>query len=232
MSWNKITAIFHKQVLDTFKNKTVLIQFVMFPIMALIMQNFVKIEGMQENFFVMLFASMYIAMAPITSMSAIISEEKEKHTLRVLLMSNVRSMEYLVGVGSYVFGICMMGSLVFAGVAKFEGRSLLEFLIIMEVGILISILIGSAIGIFSNNQMVATSLTVPIMIVFSFLPMISTFNQAVQKISVFAYSEQIHLLMYKVGQIQVEAKCIMILLMNVLIMLFLFAFIYKKRGLA
>lgn len=89
MSWNKIYAIFNKQLKDTLKNRSVLIQFLMFPIMAIIMQNSVKMQGMPENYFVTLFASMYIAMAPITSMAAIISEEKEKNTLRVLLMSNV-----------------------------------------------------------------------------------------------------------------------------------------------
>ena len=74
---NNIIAIFKKQLKDTLKNKAVLIQFVMFPIMTLIMNNAVKMQDMPENFFVNLFATMYIGMVPLTSMASIISEEKE-----------------------------------------------------------------------------------------------------------------------------------------------------------
>lgn len=80
-------AIFQKQLKDTVKNKAVLIQFIMFPIMTLIMNNAIQINELPENFFVLLFASMYIGMAPLTAISAIIAEEKEQNTLRVLLMS-------------------------------------------------------------------------------------------------------------------------------------------------
>ena len=92
---NNIAAIFKKQLKDTLKNKTVLIQFVMFPVLTLIMNNAIKMQEMPENFFVNLFATMYIGMAPLTSIASIISEEKEKNTLRVLIMSNVKPYEYL-----------------------------------------------------------------------------------------------------------------------------------------
>ena len=80
-----IKAVFMKQILDTIKNKTVFIQFLMFPIIAVIMENAVKIEDMPEHFFAKLFAVMFIGMSPLSCMSAIISEEKEKNTLRQAL---------------------------------------------------------------------------------------------------------------------------------------------------
>lgn len=232
MSWRRLSACFYKQVKDTFKNKSVFIQFVMFPMMAVIMQNSVKIEGMQENFFVTLFASMYIAMAPITSMSAIISEEKEKNTLRVLLMSNVKPMEYLVGIGSYVCLFCMVGALVFAKVGNYTGWDMLQFLFSMAVGIVLSTLIGAAIGTWSKNQMMATSLTVPIMMIFSFLPMLAVFNDTIKRISVFTYSQQIYNLMNEIGKLQIKTESVVVILINFLSMLALFVFAYRKSGLA
>lgn len=232
MSWNKISAILNKQVKDTLKNKSVLIQFVMFPIMAIIMQNSIKIEGMQENFFVTLFASMYVAMAPITSMAAIISEEKEKNTLRVLLMSNVKPMEYLIGVGGYVCLICMIGAAVFAKVGNYKGIELLQFMGIMAIGLIISTLIGSAIGTWSKNEMMATSLTVPIMMIFSFMPMLATFNTTIKKVSVFAYSQQIYTLMNEIGKIQLTTECVLVIMVNFIVILLLFLTAYRKSGLA
>ena len=75
---NNVAAIFKKQIKDTLKNKTILIQFILFPMLTLLMSRTVRVEGMPENFFVNLFAAMYIGMAPLTSMAAVIAEEKEK----------------------------------------------------------------------------------------------------------------------------------------------------------
>ena len=72
----------------------------------------------------------------------------------------------------------------------YTGFDALIFLGILAIGILTSILIGAAIGAFSKNQMVATSITTPLMMVFAFVPMIGGFNEQVQKISKVLYSGQ------------------------------------------
>lgn len=229
-----IKAIFMKQMKDTFKNKTVLIQFVMFPLLTILMEKAVTLKDLPEHFFVNLFASMYIGMAPLTTMAAIISEEKEKNTLRALLLSNVKPMEYLLGIGSYIWFACMIGACVFGWVGEYEGKNMISFLCIMAVGILSSLLIGAAIGTWSRNQMASTSLTVPVMIVFSFLPMISMFNESVKNVAKFAYSQQISLLINGLGNVEtgigLESGIIILLNMTVALVCFLFA--YRKCGLA
>ena len=119
-----ICAVFLKQINETFKNKTILIQFVLFPAFALIMENAIKLQDMPEHFFVKLFAVMFVGMAPLTCMSSILSEEKEKNTLRALLMSNVKPVQYLLGVGSYLWLMCMAGSVVFALCGQYRGKEL------------------------------------------------------------------------------------------------------------
>lgn len=176
---SNIMAIFKKQLKDTFKNKTVLIQFIMFPFLTLIMSHAVTIEGMPENFFVNLFVTMYLGMAPLTSIAAVISEEKEKNTLRVLMMSNVKPYEYLIGVGSYIWLACMFGAAIICGAGSFGFQESISFMIIIAIGILTSLLIGAAIGTWSKTQMMATSITVPVMMIFSFMPMLSMFNNTI-----------------------------------------------------
>lgn len=201
-----ILTIFRKQLKDTLKNKAVLLQFLMFPLLCMIMAKSVKPEGMKPNFFVHLFAAMYAGMAPLTSVSAIISEEKEKNTLRVLLMAGMKPGQYLIGIGSYVFGGCMFGVIVFCCLLEnvaFDGR--VRFLLIMAAGIIASILLGAAIGAGSRNQMAAASVSVPVMLVFSFLPMLSMFNQTVARAARFTYTEQIRLLTDGLnGRIEIE----------------------------
>lgn len=232
MKVKNIIAIFKKQVKDTLKNKTVFIQFVMFPALTLIMNNTIKMEDMPRNFFVFLFATMYIGMAPLTGMAAVISEEKEKNTLRVLLMSNVKPHEYLTGVGSYIWVTCMLGAAVICIAGDYDLKESICFMLVMAVGILASLLIGAAIGTWSRTQMIASSVTVPVMMVFSFLPMLSLFNSTIAKVAKYTYSEQIRLLLSEIGDFSFSAERFCILAVNVLIFTGLFVVAYKKSELA
>ncbi|MDE6595611.1 MAG: ABC transporter permease, partial [Oscillospiraceae bacterium] len=226
-----IKSVFMKQLLDTVKNKTVFIQFLMFPVMAIIMENAIKIEDMPEHFFAKLFAVMFVGMAPLSCMSAIISEEKEKNTLRALMMCNVKPWQYLVSIGAYIFIMCMVGTAVFAVLTEYSGAGLARFVLSMISGVILSEIIGAVIGIFSRNQMAATSLTLPIMMVFSFLPMLSMFNESVKKVAGIIYSQQISDLINGIGVSEVSAKSIIIISANFIIGLVLFAMAYKKKGL-
>lgn len=226
-----IKAVFMKQMLDTVKNKTIFIQFLMFPVMALIMENAVKIEDMPEHFFVKLFAVMFVGMAPLTCMSAIISEEKEKNTLRVLMMSNVKPWQYIISVGTYIFIMCMIGTSVFVVLGEYNNSELARFIFSMTAGIILSEIIGAVIGIFSRNQMSATSLTIPVMMIFSFVPMLSMFNDSIKKFASIIYSQQISDLINGIGSYEVSANNIIVIAVNFMIGILLFAVAYKKKGL-
>lgn len=223
-----ILAILWKQVKDTFKNKTILIQFVMFPVMTVIMENAIKIENMPKHFFANLFAIMYIGMAPLTSMSAIISEEKEKNTLRVLHMSNVKAVEYFIGNAIYIWSICMLGSLVIGLAGGYDGETLVKFMLVMAVGHLISTMLGAAIGAFSTNQMMATSITIPVMMVFSFLPMLSMFNETIGKFAKIFYSQQLHLLISQLNNFEVSTECVIVMCVNIILIAGIFALGYQR----
>lgn len=225
-----ISVIFLKQLKDTLKNKAILIQFVMFPIMAVIMENTVKFEDMPEKFFVKPFSVMFVGMAPLTCISAIISEEKEKNTLRTLMMSNVKPLEYLCGIGGYVWLMCMAGTAVFAVCGGFTGVSLVKFVAVMAAGVILSELIGGVIGIFSKNQMSATSVTVPVMMIFSFLPMLSMFNDKIEKVANLTYTQHLSVLINGLGTSSIEAKNLLIPAINLLIAAVLFVAAFKKRG--
>ena len=221
--------IIKKQLKDTLKNKTVLIQFILFPIMTLIMENAIKIDGMPELFFTKLFSIMYIGMAPLTSVASIISEEKEKNTLRVLTMANVKPWQYLLGVGVYVWSICMLGAGVMATSLKKEDIPF--YLALMAIGFAISILAGACIGIFSKNQMTATSIVMPVMLVFAFSPMLAMFNESIEKVARFAYTQQLKSIMDNMTFSTVKADGICILAVNAMLMIVLFFIAFRKKGL-
>lgn len=83
------------------------------------------------------------------------------------MMSNVKPMQYLLGV--YVWIMCMVGTVIFAIYGKYSNDDFTSLFLIMAFGILLSILSGAIIGICCKSQMTATSITVPVMMVFSLL---------------------------------------------------------------
>lgn len=224
-----IIIVIKKQIKDTIKNKVVLIQFILFPIMTLIMENAIKLDGMPELFFTKLFSIMYMGMAPLTAMAAIISEEKEKNTLRVLMMANVAPWEYLAGVGIYVWTICMAGAGVMA--TGLEKKDILFYLLVMGIGFVISIVLGGCIGIFAKNQMVSTSLVMPAMAILSFGPMLALFNRTIEKVAKFLYTQQISVLLNKMSFGQGNGESIIIIMINAAVFIALFFMAFRRRGL-
>ena len=112
-----------------------------------------------------------------------------------------------------------------------RGKELVAFLLIMAAGILLSILVGAAIGVFSRNQMTATSITIPVMMVFSFLPMIDTFNDKIAKFAKITYSQQISMLINNINDVTIEMENVVILLANMLVAIVLFLLAFYRKGL-
>lgn len=223
-------AILLKQIKDTIKNKVILIQFIMFPLLTVALVNSVDIVNMPENFFINLFTTMFIGMAPMVSLSSIIAEEKEGKTLRVLFMSGVRASEYLIGVSIYVIVLCMCGGAVMGLQANYTKEEFLAYLIIILTGIIVSAILGSIIGIYSKNQMQATSITVPLMMVFSMFPMISYFNNKFRMVSRFFYSQQISNLLESISNIRLTLETVLVIVANLFLFLFIFIIIFWKKG--
>lgn len=226
-----ISVIFRKQLKDTFRNKTVLIQFILFPIMTIIMEKGLSMEGMPPHYFTLMFSVMYMGMAPITSVAAIIAEEKETDTLRVLMMAKVNPVQYLIGIGSYVFIICMIGAAIMGVASGIFGMELVVFLVVMAIGFIISVLLGAALGIMANNQMAATSTTVPVIMVLSFLPMFAMFNDTFKPIADVTYTQQIQYVMNELSFSSLDAKGIIVVVINAVLFAGFFLAMYKKKGL-
>ena len=226
---HNIGVIIKKQIKDTLKNKTVLIQFVMFPVLTLIFENAINIPDMPELFFTKLFSVMYMGMAPLVAVASIIAEEKEKNTLRVLTMANVKAWEYLAGIGIYVWTICMAGAGAMA--TTLSSGDIPFYLGVMAAGFIISIAIGACIGIIASNQMAATSLSLPVMLIFSFMPMLAMFNDNIEKIAGIFYTQQIRELLGNMTFDGIKTETMLVVAVNALLALSLFFAAFKRKGL-
>ena len=226
---NNILIMIRKQMKDTFKNKAVLIQLVLLPVVSFILERVIRPEGVPELMYTKMFAAMYMAMAPLTAMSAIIAEEKEKNTLRVLMMSNVKPGQYLTGIGAYVWIISMIGSVLFA--VSFPAADMPFFFLVMGVGFLISIVIGAVIGITAKNQMSAGSVGAMAMIILSFIPMFAMFNEGIGAVARFLYTQQTRFLLDAMSFAEIKWDGAVILAANAILAVVMFFVAFRKKGL-
>lgn len=117
--------------------------------------------------------SLNLCMDGFLMVGTAIAEEKEKHTLRVLMTSSVTGMQYFIG--SILFPFVLMNIinivvLVISGISMSQ-VSVVAFLLVSAVASLISCVMGMIVGLCAKNQMNANLISSPLMIVFMMIPM-------------------------------------------------------------
>ena len=76
--------------------------------------------------------------------------------------------------------------------------------------------------------MVATSITVPVMMVLAFLPMLSMFNETIKKVAKFFFSQQLHMIMNNLDSLHIGVETMLILVCNIVVVLVVFVMAYRK----
>ena len=93
----KVIALFKKDMKDTSKNVNVMILLVL-PLLFTFLYQFIDLggEGMPKEFILFISVLMNLCLVPVSFLSMIIAEEKEKNTLRTLMLSNVSAGDFLL----------------------------------------------------------------------------------------------------------------------------------------
>lgn len=220
-----IQALFIKQTKDILKNTPVLVLFLVYPVIAFIMTNAMKDQVGSGSFFLSIFATMHCAFSPIVATTSILSEEKENNTLRVLIMSNVTLREYFVSIGGFILITTLVSGSTFLLIADKSPYDCLIFLAAMGIGSILSIILGTCIGLYAKNASAANGLAVPCGMFFAFLPMLAYFNKGIGSISKFTYGQQISNLFDK-GEISIFG--ILVICCNAVVLGVLASILYKK----
>ena len=226
-----IKAIFTKQAKDMLKNPAVLIQFIIFPAVALTMTLLVAHgnDDIPNNMFVQMMASIFAGMGLIMSVTAIIAEDIEVKSLRFLIIAGVKPHQYLIGVGGFILLAGSITSVFFALIGDFTGVEIIKFLAIMIPGVMASIVLGATIGMFSKNAQAASGLAMPFALIIGFVPMIANFNDTVYRFARFIYTQQINVIVNDLsGDL---ARPLTVIAINIAVLVVLFVIAYKKKGL-
>lgn len=226
-----VAAIFMKQSQDILRNMGVLVQFVVFPGVAFIMTWVlnVRMEGLSDGFFVSTLASMFIGMTLTSASATAIAEDREKKSIRFLLMAGVKSHQYLIGVGGVFFVFALIASSTFALMMPnlhLSQRLIMLFSLLM--GAAASILIGAIIEMATKNEQSAISISTAVGMVIGFVPLLAAFNETISKIFGIFYTMNF---IYNDFSAVDIARRLLVIVVNILVLIVLFSWVYKRQGL-
>lgn len=225
MRVQNLSALFYKQLKDVFKNMPVLVLFIVYPCIAAVMTNAMSGQGDMGTIFISIFATMHSVFTPIVATSSIIAEEKEKNTLRVLIMSNVTLREYILSIGGFILLATLITGSAFLFINTLSAADSLFFLLSMGIGSLISVVLGMSIGLLSKNAAAANGLAVPFGMVFAFLPMLANFNKGIEAVSRFTYGQQVS---YLFAGKSLTVFGVVVLCVNFIVLIVVSAVLFKK----
>lgn len=134
--------------------------------------------------------SLNLCMDGFLMVGTAIAEEKEKHTLRVLMTSSVTGMQYFIG--SILFPFVLMNIinivvLVISGISMNQ-VSVVAFLLVSAAASLISCVMGMIVGLCAKNQMNANLISYPLVIVFMMIPLFGNLSEKLHHISGFLFT--------------------------------------------
>ena len=225
---NTVNAIFTKQMKDMFRNIGVLALFVVFPIIALAMENLIDVYGMEDGHFSSMMASMFIGMGLIMSTATILAEDKETHSLKFLTIAGVKPMSYMIGIGGVLFIASIITSVAFGLIGAVDASYFIRFMAIMLSGTIAGILLGGIIGLASNNVQSATGLTMPIGMALGLLPMVASFNDQIARFTQFIFTQQVSDML--ADHTMDIGRPLLIIGANIAVLAIVFAIAYAKNG--
>ncbi|WP_096270827.1 ABC transporter permease [Paucisalibacillus globulus] len=164
LSWKRINAILQKDWKDLWKNyfvsSIILLPIVMAVFYGRIMDPTIDLHYMIIN----------LALASVTAFiqCAVIAEEKEKHTLRGLMLSPASVFEILIGKSLVTIILSVITIIVCAYLTGYNPTNIIMVVIALIISMVFYLGIGTILGLISRTIIEASFIIMPVIFLFGF----------------------------------------------------------------
>lgn len=163
MRFYKLKALFKLGIEDLTKNMNVFVYIIMPLAFALLYSN---MDTLPKDFVFSLCMVLNLSMVPVALMGTIIAEEKEKNTLRTLMLHDIRATEILFSKALICMLFVMINSILMFFIVGFSMNQFLAYQIVCLLVSLAVVFFGALVGLLAKNQMSAGLLSIPFMAIF------------------------------------------------------------------
>ena len=233
-SIRRVNALFKKEIKDLGKNTNVLIMF-MFPIFfSIFFSNLLGGNISGEEVLIMC-VGMNLTLISSFVIAMLIAEEKEKNTLRTLMLSAVSPLEFFTGKVLITFVTSEIINVAMFFIVGVDAKYLGEYILLSTLVVFSMIGIGAIIGLIAPNQMAAGVVGMPVLIIFYLIPMFAGINKILTKTAEFLPTYNMNLMLERVFKSEAigtgSTYSIAVILIWIIIAAAAFAYTYNKIGL-
>ena len=230
ISLRKIYALIAKDMKTITYNLFVLSGLLVVPVVAFF---FTLATDAPEPALADLLLQMNILLNGANIICVMIAEEKEKHTLSVLIASTVSGAEFLVGkvlvtaVLTLISNVALFFIMGLGAILPFG-----SFVIVTGIAILPAAAIGAIIGIACKTQAAASTAVAPLMMILVILPMFIPRSFFTENILHYIFSRQMSLGLAAAYHGEAYLANIGAIAANFVVLSAVFWAVYKKKGLS
>ncbi|MBU3091037.1 ABC transporter permease [Clostridium sp. CF011] len=238
-SIRRVNALFKKEIKDLSKNMNVLLMCMMPIILSVI---YSKLFGgstsgahMQEAYILSMCLNMNLTLVSSFVIAMLIAEEKEKNTLRTLMLSAVSPLEFLAGKAIITLLVSVIINISIFFIIGIDAQYLGRYILLTTLVVFSMIEIGAVIGIIAPNQMATGVIGMPVLMILLMVPIFAKFNKTLARIAEILPNYNMDIMLEKVFKGQIigteSAYGIFVILAWIVIAAGGFVYIYSKRGL-
>ncbi|WP_026908693.1 ABC transporter permease [Paucisalibacillus globulus] len=233
LSWKRINAIFQKDTKDLWKNYFVS-SIIVLPILMALLYSYTTEEPSIDLHYMII----NLALASVTAFiqCAVIAEEKEKHTLRGLMLSPASIPEILIGKSLVTLFLTVITLLVCAFITGYQPANIALVAVALFISMVFYMGIGMILGLLSRTIIEASFIVMPVIFIFGFGSMLMGLIDRYPVLSFVEYLPNIQLLEFAY-QVELGAgfgelwSYLAVILAWAIVAVILSGVVYKKREL-
>ncbi|MBU3176197.1 ABC transporter permease [Clostridium estertheticum] len=233
-SIRRVNALFKKEIKDLGKNTNVLIMF-MFPIIFCIIYSNLLGENISSVQVLIMCVDLNLTLTSSFVIAMLIAEEKEKNTLRTLMLSAVSPLEFFTGKVLITFVTSEIINVAMFFIVSVDAKYVGKYILLTTLVVFSMIGIGAIIGLIAPNQMATGVVGMPVIMIFYMVPMFAGINKALTKTAEFLPNYNMNLMLKRVFKgeaIGTESVYSMaVILVWIIFVGAAFAYTYNKTGL-
>lgn len=227
MRLKHVRAVWLKQAFDIRHNYSVILQFVLFPLLSWGISLVIPWE--MKPVAVMILSSNFTSIVPMVTVRNIIREDRSKGVLRAFIYANVSPTEYLMGINAFLLGVSLITSILIGSIFEFSGFVLLKYMLVLLLGTVTTLIVGSALTI--SSAIDSTGIAFVVFMLFnSMIPILGMFNSTAQTILRFTYPYQISNMIGDIYGGYFEINRVIVVFFNIMFFLAVFIILYKKEA--
>ncbi|OZS78646.1 ABC transporter [Tetzosporium hominis] len=229
VSMKRIQAIFVKDYKEFYRNYAISTM-VLMPLALAFIYSMTGDMDLQS-----LFMPINLTFAMITAFiqSCLIAEEKEHNTLRSLLLSPASIADVLIGKSALVFVITVIVLGLCMWILEFTPSNLLAMSSALVLSTVFYLAMGLIVGLYTKTVMEASVGILPVMIVFSFGPLVLLFADRYPILEIFEWLPSAQLILLEqyssTGATSDILTSLVVLTIWAVVAVMLSTFLFKKR---